>query len=100
MPTVPMSWTDLLGYAAASLTTLAFLPQALLTMRTRDVSGISVGMYGAFTLGVALWLAYGLMLGEWPIVLANAATLALALSILVMKLRVDRRRRRDTGAPG
>lgn len=100
MPTVPMSWTDLLGYAAASLTTLAFLPQALLTMRTRDVSGISVGMYGAFTLGVALWLAYGLMLGEWPIVLANASTLALALSILVMKLRVDRRRRRDTGAQG
>jgi MtN3 and saliva related transmembrane protein len=76
--------TDLLGYVAAALTTLAFLPQALLTLRTRDVSGISLGMYGAFTLGVALWLAYGVALGEWPIIAANAVTLLLASVILVM----------------
>jgi len=82
-----MGWTDLIGYLAASLTTLSFLPQAWHTFRTRDVSGISLGMYGLFTLGVALWLVYGLLLGAWPIVVANALTLALALSILVMKLR-------------
>ncbi|MBI2745860.1 MAG: SemiSWEET transporter [Burkholderiales bacterium] len=78
---------DLIGYIAASLTTLSFLPQALHTFRTRDVSGISLGMYGMFTVGVALWLVYGLLLSAWPIVVANAVTLALALAILVMKLR-------------
>ncbi len=78
---------DLIGYLAASLTTLSFLPQALHTFRTRDVSGISLGMYGMFATGVALWLVYGLLLGAWPIVVANAVTLALALAILVMKLR-------------
>ncbi len=78
---------DLIGYIAASLTTLSFLPQALHTFRTRDVSGISLGMYSLFTAGVALWLVYGLLLGAWPIVAANAVTLALALAILVMKLR-------------
>ena len=88
-----MTPTDLLGYCAAALTTLSFLPQALLTLRTRDVAGISLGMYGAFTLGVALWLAYGLMLGQWPIVVANALTLLLASVILVMKVTVERERR-------
>lgn len=78
---------DLIGYIAASLTTLSFLPQALHTFRTRDVSGISLGMYSMFTAGVALWLVYGLLLSAWPIVVANAVTLALALAILVMKLR-------------
>ena len=78
---------DLIGYIAASLTTLSFLPQALHTFRTRDVSGVSLGMYGMFTVGVALWLVYGLLLSAWPIVVANAVTLALALAILVMKLR-------------
>ena len=63
-----MDLHDTLGYLAATLTTGSFVPQALLTLRTRDVRGISLGMYGAFTLGVAMWLAYGLALGEWPIV--------------------------------
>ena len=85
--------TDLIGFAAATLTTASFVPQAWLTFRTRDVSGISLGMYGAFTLGVALWLLYGLSLGAWPIVVANAITLALAVAILVMKLRFGRARR-------
>jgi MtN3 and saliva related transmembrane protein len=83
--------TDWIGYAAATLTTAAFVPQAWLTFRTRDVSGISLGMYGAFTLGVALWLAYGIALGEWPIIVANAITLALAASILAMKIAAGRR---------
>ena len=81
-----MPTTDLVGYLAACLTTLSFVPQAWLTFRTRDVSGISLGMYSVFTAGVALWLAYGWLAGAWPVVLANAITLALALAILVMKL--------------
>jgi MtN3 and saliva related transmembrane protein len=78
---------DLIGYIAAALTTLSFLPQALHTFRTRDVRGISLSMYAMFTSGVALWLVYGLLLAAWPIVVANAVTLTLALAILVMKLR-------------
>jgi MtN3 and saliva related transmembrane protein len=77
---------ELIGYLAAALTTCSFIPQAWLTFRTRDVSGISLGMYSVFTVGIALWLLYGLMLGAWPIVLANAITLALASAILGMKL--------------
>jgi MtN3 and saliva related transmembrane protein len=79
--------TEWIGYAAAFLTTCSFVPQAWLTFRTRDVSGISLGMYGAFTVGVALWLLYGLLLAAWPVVVANTITLALACAILVMKLR-------------
>ena len=78
---------DFIGYLAACLTTLSFVPQAWHTFTTRDVRGISLGMYSAFTLGVTLWLIYGLLLGAWPIVVANAITLALAAAILVMKLR-------------
>ncbi len=84
------AWIDLLGYAAASLTTASFIPQAWLSFRTGDVSGISLGMYASFTIGVALWLAYGVVLGAWPIVVANAITLLLAAAILVMKLRGGR----------
>jgi MtN3 and saliva related transmembrane protein len=79
--------SELVGYCAAFLTTFSFLPQALLTFRTRDVRGISLGMYSAFTAGVALWLVYGLLAGAWPVVAANAVTLALASVILAMKVR-------------
>jgi MtN3 and saliva related transmembrane protein len=82
-----MPSSDFIGYLAAILTTCSFVPQAWLTFRTRDVSGISLGMYSVFTAGVALWLVYGVLLDAWPIVAANAVTLALALAILVMKLR-------------
>jgi len=82
-----MTLTDLIGTLAAVLTTISFLPQALHTFRTKDVRGISLGMYSIFTLGVAMWLVYGLMLGAWPVVIANCVTLALASGILVMKLR-------------
>ena len=75
------------GYAAAFLTTASFVPQALHTFQTKDVRGISLGMYSAFTAGVALWLVYGVLLGAWPIVIANLITTALASSILWMKLK-------------
>ncbi len=89
-----MTLPDAIGYLAAALTTSSFVPQALLTLRTRDVSGISLGMYSAFTAGVALWLAYGVVIGQWPIVVANALTLALAATILTMKIVVERAQRR------
>lgn len=85
--TLPVTLHELVGYGAAILTTLSFVPQAWLTFRTRDVRGISLGMYSVFTVGVALWLLYGWMMGAWPIVIANAVTLALAGVILTMKVR-------------
>jgi MtN3 and saliva related transmembrane protein len=81
------AWADWVGTAAAILTTCSFVPQAWLTFRTRDVRGISLGMYSVFTVGVALWLAYGWLLGAWPVIIANAITLTLACAILVMKIR-------------
>lgn len=82
-----MQLSDLIGYAAATLTTASFLPQAILTWRTRSARGVSLGMYVVFVSGVTLWLVYGLCLGAVPVIVANATTLALALFILAMKLR-------------
>jgi MtN3 and saliva related transmembrane protein len=78
---------EVIGYCAAFLTTFAFLPQAIYSWRTRDLSGVSLGMYSLFTTGVGLWLVYGLIIEKWPLILANALTFALALSILLLKVR-------------
>lgn len=77
---------DLVGYIAATLTTIAFIPQVLTSLRTRDLSGVSLPMYSIFTAGVAMWLAYGVMLGSWPIIVANAITLALSGTVLALKM--------------
>ncbi len=82
-----MQLTDSIGTLAACLNTASFVPQVWHTLRTRDVRGISLGMYSLFTLGVVLWLVYGILLMAWPIIIANAITTSLALTILVMKLR-------------
>jgi MtN3 and saliva related transmembrane protein len=78
---------DWIGTIAAVLTTASFVPQVLHTLRTKDVSGISLTMYSAFVVGVGLWLVYGLLLNSWPIVISNGITVSLAMCILVMKLR-------------
>lgn len=78
---------ELVGYAAAFLTTISFVPQAIMTIRSKNTSGISRGMYFMFTVGVALWLAYGIYLVSWPMIAANTVTLALATTILALKLR-------------
>jgi MtN3 and saliva related transmembrane protein len=78
---------DIIGYLAALLTTFSFLVQAIQSWRTRDLSGISVGMYSMFTLGVALWLIYGIVIKSWPLIVTNALTFLFALSILLMKLK-------------
>jgi len=80
---------EFIGYLAATLTTCAFLPQVIKVWKTRGVRDISLPMYGLFTLGVALWLGYGLMINSLPVVLANGTTFVLALSILVAKLRFE-----------
>ena len=76
----------LLGYPAAFLTTIAFVPQAWQSWRTRDLSGISLPMYTLFTLGVALWLGYGLVIGSLPVIVANSITLLLASVVLWLKI--------------
>ncbi|MCA8900250.1 MAG: SemiSWEET family sugar transporter [Hyphomonas sp.] len=78
---------DGVGILAAMLTTLSFLPQAILVLRTRKTDGISLTMYAMFTAGVAGWLAYGLMSGALPVILANAVTLVLASIILGLKIQ-------------
>ena len=88
-----MNTIDTIGFAAAILTTSSFVPQAWHTFRTRDVAGISLGMYVVLVMGTGLWLTYGLFLQAWPIVIANAITLGLALVILVMKMRFAMRPR-------
>jgi len=84
--------SNLFGYPAAFLTTLAFVPQAWQSWRTRDLSGISLPMYAMFTSGVALWLGYGLVIGSLPIIAANAITLVLASVVLCLKIVEIRRR--------
>ncbi len=78
---------ELVGFVAATCTTVAFLPQVIKIWRTRRTEDISLSMYIIFSAGVALWLAYGLFISAWPVVVANAVTLVLALFILAMKLR-------------
>ena len=75
------------GYVAATLTTLAFVPQALKTLKSRDTRSISLGMYAMFTVGIGFWFAYGLVLGSWPMILSNAITFALSATILGLKIR-------------
>lgn len=76
-----------IGFIAAFLTTVSFVPQVVRSIRTRDTKGISLAMYGAFTAGILLWLIYGLIIGEWPVIVANAVTLILCLAVLVLKIR-------------
>lgn len=76
-----------IGFIAAILTTISFLPQVLKVWQTRSARDVSLGMYLLFTVGVLLWLIYGLLLQSWPIILSNLITLLLAGLVLAMKLR-------------
>jgi len=82
-----MGAVDALGLAAGALTTVAFVPQVVRTWRTRSTEGISLSMFVLFCTGVLLWCLYGIAMRSWPIIVANAATLALASVILLLKLR-------------
>ena len=93
-----MSGIDLIGSLAGILTTIAFIPQVIKTWRSRSTSDISLLMFLIFTLGVFCWLLYGIGLHSMPIIIANAITLILAGSILVMKLQNMWRERRRVQA--
>ncbi len=77
----------MLGFAAATCTTLAYAPQFIKVWKTRSTEDISLGMFLVMVLGLALWLAYGLLSGDAPLVAANAITMVLAGGILFMKLK-------------
>ena len=72
---------------AATLTTAAFVPQALHVIRSKETKAISLLMYIVFAAGVAFWLLFGALIGNWPMIVANTITLGLALTILAMKIR-------------
>lgn len=81
---------DLLGMAAGTLTTIAFVPQIRRIVKTRSAHDISWWMFGIFSAGVALWLWYGIMVRALPVIIANVVTLTLAVAILVLKWRYGR----------
>jgi MtN3 and saliva related transmembrane protein len=89
-----------LGYAAASLTTLSFFPQAIKTLRTNETRGISLRMYLLFTVGITGWGIYGYLNRDWPVFVANLVTLPATAAILERKLQAQwalRRQRQHQG---
>ena len=84
-----MSMTTLVGFFAGFLTTISFLPQVVKTWKSKSASDLSLGMFSVFSLGVMFWLAYGFLIQEPPIIFWNTVTLVLALTILIMKLKLD-----------
>lgn len=80
-------WIDILGTVAACLTTAAFLPQVIKTVKTRQTRDISLVMFSMMTTGIVLWLIYGSIIGNWPLIGSNAVTLVFATTILAYKLR-------------
>ena len=82
-----MSLISVVGFAAGTLTTLAYLPQALHSYRTRSVGDISLSMLVSLNTGLLLWVAYGFWIHSMPLILTNVLTFALAFPLLVMKMR-------------
>ncbi|NPA74698.1 MAG: hypothetical protein GXO25_01280 [Euryarchaeota archaeon] len=78
---------QILGFAAGTLTTISFLPQVIKAWKTKSTKDVSLGMFLLFTLGVLLWLVYGIALMDWPIIIANVVTVILAALVLVAKLK-------------
>ena len=76
-----------IGYLAAACTSMSFLPQAIKVIKTNDTESLSIGMYSVFTFGVLCWLLYGLLLTDWPMIIANVITFTLAGIILVLKIK-------------
>lgn len=82
-----MNTTAILGYVAGTLTTIAFLPQVIQTWKTKSTKDISLVMFVTFCTGVFLWLIYGFLIGSYPVIIANIATLLLAMIILSLKIK-------------
>ena len=80
---------DLLGFMAAALTTIAFVPQLVKTWQTKSAGDVAFGMLFTFCTGVFLWLLYGIFIQSWPVIVANFLTLIFNLLILSLKIRYD-----------
>ncbi|MCM1988431.1 SemiSWEET transporter [Oceanirhabdus seepicola] len=78
---------EYVGLLAALLTTVSFLPQAIKVIKEKNTTGISLGMYSMFTVGVFLWLIYGISRSDFPVIIANATTFVFAGTILTMKIK-------------
>ena len=87
-----MPLVTIIGSLAAICSTVSFVPQAWKIIRTRDTSGLSARMYAVTVTGFSLWLAYGIMLGEWPLIVTNAVCLALSAFILAMRILPQRKK--------
>ncbi|WP_298433270.1 SemiSWEET transporter [Ottowia sp.] len=85
-----MTSLDLLGLVATGFTTSSFVPQVWRTWKTRDVSGISLPTYLIITVGLTLWLLYGWLRGDLPLMVANAVMVVLTGAITMMKIRFSR----------
>jgi len=77
----------IIGYVAGTLTTVAYLAQVLRTLKHKSTKDISLSMYLMLCTGIAMWLVYGIFIHSWPVIIANAVTLALSGSVLVMKIK-------------
>ena len=86
-----MTPTTILGLTAATCTTISFLPQAIKVVATQDTKSLSLTMYITFTIGVVLWLAYGIVKQDLPISVANGLTLLFASTILTIKIKNKRK---------
>lgn len=94
-----MTQIELFGFIAAIFTSMAYLPQAIMILRTGVTTGISLAMYGMLTSGKVLWLSYGLMVTSYPVIYANAFTMCLAALILGLKARNYVRSRQTSPKP-
>jgi len=84
---MPLLDAPALGYIAALLTSVSFVPQAIKTIRSRDTRGVSMAMYVTFTAGTAMWLWYGMAIRSLPVMASSGVTLLLSGTILAMKLQ-------------
>ena len=82
-----MELAQIIGLVAAFLTTAAFVPQVIRTLKTKSTRDISLGMFTMMFTGTALWLVYGLMIDELPVILANSVSVCLSFIIFFFKLR-------------
>ena len=82
-----MDHTTLLGIAAGTLTTIAYLPQVIKVWKTRSTHDISAGMFITLCLGLVMWTFYGLSINSMPVIIANIISLVLAFTVLVFKIR-------------
>ena len=84
-----MAYADIIGFIGGALTTLALVPQAVKAWRTKHARDISIWWILTSTIGVFLWLVYGILIGSLPIIVTNIATFILAVIVLILKMKYD-----------